>query len=291
MPKVSTIIPTYNAAAYIENAVASALAQEGVDLEVIVIDDGSTDATWQKLERFGDRILKARQQNGGPAKARNHGARLAHGEWLAFLDADDEWSVDKTVKQLACIDEHSEIIYSGRLDRYRTGRVDRTSSSYHDLLDGDIFEPLLLSNFITLSSVMMRKSFFDRLGGFAEDKELIGVEDWDLWLRYAAVDKVSVCREPLVSYLWHAGSLGKRHRHMSKARIRVIRRALALPRGQLVNRSFVRQAFSAAWECSGGIAATTQPWDAMWWYLRSAWYTPLNPRLYKSMIKCCLGLN
>src|SRR5262245_48697084 len=109
--RVSAIIPAYNAAPFIEQAVASALAQKGVDTEVIIVDDGSTDGTWEKLERFGDRIWKVRQSNGGPAKARNHGARLATGDWLAFLDADDEWAPDKLAKQLALARDGIDLVY------------------------------------------------------------------------------------------------------------------------------------------------------------------------------------
>ena len=88
-PRVSAIIAAHNAGAFVGQAISSALASRGVVLEVIVVDDESTDDTWDILEGFGPEIRKVRQPRGGPYKARNLGASLARGEWLAFLDADD----------------------------------------------------------------------------------------------------------------------------------------------------------------------------------------------------------
>src|SRR5438874_1191114 len=112
MPDVSVIIPAYNCAAYIGPAIASALSQRDVAVEVIVVDDGSTDETWHVLERFGDAIRTLRQANAGPAAARNRGARSAAGAWLAFLDADDEWLPEKLARQLALVDERTGLVYT-----------------------------------------------------------------------------------------------------------------------------------------------------------------------------------
>src|SRR6266540_5740063 len=174
---VSAIIPTFNAADYVSQAVTSVLASRGVRVEVIVIDDQSTDATWQVLERFGGAIQNLRQQKGGPYKARNLGARLASGEWLAFLDADDEWLPDKLTRQLALADDQAVLIYS---DRFNVGNCIQMPSRQSDgqiLHEGEVLEPLLIQgNFITLSSVVVRKWWFEYMGGFNEDPELIGVE-------------------------------------------------------------------------------------------------------------------
>jgi glycosyltransferase involved in cell wall biosynthesis len=287
--RVSAIIPAFNAALYVEQAVESALAQDGVETEVIVVDDSSTDGTWQKLESFGDRIRKVRQTNGGPAKARNHGARLATGEWLAFLDADDEWLPEKTAKQLRCTDSRTGMVYTDRFNIGDISRVKPVQSDSVSLWDGDVFERLLLDNFITTSSVIIRKERFEQLGGFDESRALLGVEDWDLWLRHAADGRVGLCREPLVRYRWQPGSLSSNFDHLSRARLEVIQRALALPRGQRIGRKQARRAVAQAWECSASFAAPNHRWKALRWYLRSALWAPLNLRLYKGMVKCCLG--
>jgi len=287
---VSVIIPAYNAIDYIDAAIASALAQTGVAVEVIVVDDGSSDGTWEKLQEYGDRIVPVRQTNGGPAKARNHGARLATGEWLAFLDADDEWLPEKTLKQLQAAEPGADMVYTNRFNVGDISRVKEIQSDCVSLWQGDVFEQLLLVNFITTSSVMIRKNRFDHLGGFDESRTLIGVEDWDLWLRHAVDGRVALCCEPLVRYRWHPGTLSSKHEHLSAARLEVLRRALAQPRAQGITGKRVRQAFAQAWECSAMFAAPTKRWMAFKWYLRSLAYAPLNVRSYKGMLKCCLGL-
>jgi glycosyltransferase involved in cell wall biosynthesis len=291
MSTVSVVIPAYNSARYLEQAVDAALSQTGVSLEVVVIDDGSTDDTGAVLERFGDRIRKVSQANGGPASARNHGARLAGGEWLAFLDADDDWAPNKLACQLARADDQTGLVYTDCIYFGDSGRVTERQSDGLRLLEGDIFEELLLENFITLSSVLIRKRDFDRLGGFDESPPLIGVEDWDLWLRYAAVGKVGLCPDALTRYRWHAGGTSRRLDHMNQGRRAVIRRALDLPRGRRVSRSLARRAYASAWQIAGWYAAATQPGKAIWWYVRALCCWPWNVRPYKEIVKCCLGRN
>ena len=99
-PKVSVIIPAYNAAPYLAETLASVFAQSYPDYEIIVVDDGSTDDTLAVLEQFADRITLIRKPNGGPASARNAGLRQARGELLAFLDGDDLWLPDKLAAQV-----------------------------------------------------------------------------------------------------------------------------------------------------------------------------------------------
>jgi len=103
-PLVSVIIPAYNATAFLGETLDSVLAQTYPNLEIIVVDDGSTDDTPDLLGSYGDRIRVLRQANSGQATARNHGAREAHGELLAFLDSDDLWDPDKIARQVELLD-------------------------------------------------------------------------------------------------------------------------------------------------------------------------------------------
>jgi glycosyltransferase involved in cell wall biosynthesis len=289
-PTISVIIPAYNAAGYIGQAVSSALASQGVAFEVLVIDDQSTDDTWRILEGFGDAISKVRIPKGGPYKARNHGARLARGEWLAFLDADDEWAPDKLVKQLAAADEQTGLVYTDRFNIGDCSRVKARQSDSVRLSEGDVFEPLLLGNFITLSSVLMRKSWFDRLGGFSETA--IGVQDWDLWLRFAAEGGiVKLLREPLTRYRLHADQMSHSQDTRAAEREAVVLRALHSPRGQRVSWTLARQARASVWEIGAWQTAPFLRWKAIKWYARAAYYWPWNLRLYKGIVKCCLGLS
>jgi glycosyltransferase involved in cell wall biosynthesis len=288
MPTVSTIIPAYNAAAYIRQAVTSVLNQRDVSVEVIVVDDGSTDETGQILQEFGSSVRTLYQANAGHVKARNRGARIARGTWLAFLDADDEWLPEKLTKQLALADEQTGLIYTERLNFGDCQRVAERQSKGQKLWEGDVFAQLLMGNFITVSSVIIRKEVFEELGGFEED--LLVCEDWDLWLRYAARGgRVRVCREGLTRYRWHEGAMSHNLERMLHGRLKVLERALALPRGKALPESFVRRAISREWEISAWYAALVQPRKALAWYLRSALYWPWNVSTYKGMVKCLLG--
>lgn len=286
MPAVSVIIPAYNAAAYIATAVDSVLDQKGVTVEILAVDDGSTDGTWELLGRFGPAVRRVRQANGGPARARNHGARLAAGEWLAFLDADDEWLPHKLAAQLTAAGD-AGLVYTDRYNFGECGRVNERQSDGVRLWEGDVFEPLLRQNFITISSVILRRDWFERLGGF--DEALIGTEDWDLWLRYAAEGPVRLCREPLTRYRWRRSSLTNNLDRMCEGRLRVVRRALASPRGRRLSRAARRQVLAGVWSESAWFAAETKPRTAAWWYLRSALHWPWRAGPYKGIVKCCLG--
>lgn len=287
-PTATVIIPTFNASGYVAQAVASALASRDVSVEVIVVDDQSTDDTWRVLDDFGNAVCKLRQPKGGPYKARNLGARHARGEWLAFLDADDEWTPDKLAKQLAAADGRAGLIYTDRYNFGDCSRVKERQSDSVQLWEGDVFEPLLLGNFITLSSVLIQKSWFERLGGFSELH--VGVQDWDLWLRYAADGGlVQLVREPLTGYRIHADQMSLDLDRRAAERLAVVRRALLSPRGQQVSRTTVRQALASVWQIGAWQAAPTRRGKAIAWFLQAARHWPWNLQLYKGIAKCCLG--
>lgn len=286
-PQVSIIIPTFNARSYIEQSVSSALASYDVSIEVIVVDDGSTDGTMEVVHARFPTVQCVRQERGGPYRARNFGARLARGEWLAFLDADDDWFPEKLSKQLAAAAANTDLIYTDRLNFGDLSKVKERQSDNGTLCEGDVFEPLLLGNCITLSSVLIRKTAFERLEGFSTKRQ--GVQDWDLWLRYAAEGgKVALVREPLTRYRIHPDQMSNDLTRRAADREDVLRRALAHPRGRTVPRRLVRQAFAsicelAAWHAQG------EPIRAIGWYLRAVWYTPYNVRAYKGIVKACIG--
>lgn len=287
-PTVSVIVPAFNARSYVAQAIDSALGSGDVPVEVIVIDDQSTDDTWQVLEKFGDSIVRVRTPKGGPYKARNLGAKLARGEWLAFLDADDEWLPGKLSKQLSLADGKTGLIYTDRFNFGDYGRYKELQSDSVKLWEGDVFEPLLLDNFITLSSVLMEKRWFERLGGFSEQH--VGVQDWDLWLRYAGSGgMVRLLPEPMTRYRIHAEQMTQDLDVRAAERQAVVQRALLSPRGQLVSKKTARRALANVWELGAAQAALTRPSKAIAWYLRAARYWPWNLRLYKGIVKCCIG--
>lgn len=289
--RVTTLIPVFNGAEFVATAVRSALDQRNVDVEVIVIDDGSTDDTPQVLRAFGNDIRVLTQKNAGHVCARNNGAALSSGQWMAFLDADDEWLPDKLSKQLAAAANGDiGMVYT---DRENFGEIDRThvigsSPATSTMYDGDLFERLLFGNFVTVSSAMVRRDWYERLGGF--DERLRVCEDWDMWLRFSAAGGIAaVCREPLTRYRWSQTSMSYNQQRMCDGRVGVVRKALASERGRAVSASARRRALAMAWGSSAWYAAPTHPGSAMKWYLRSSFYQPLNLAIYKNMLKCCLG--
>ncbi len=192
-PLVSVVIPSYNHARYVPEAVESALAQVGCRTEVIVVDDGSTDNTREVLARFGDRIRYIFQENQGHSAARNTGIRAAQGEWIALLDADDYWHPQKTQRQLAA------------LEREPTARV--IGSAHGDEMPEELDEhpalrwltvrDFLSGTMLTSSSTLVHRSAFEVAGLF--DPSLKGAEDRDMWLRLTA--RVPVLQADLPC--WH----------------------------------------------------------------------------------------
>jgi glycosyltransferase involved in cell wall biosynthesis len=174
-PTVSAIIPAYNAAQTVGRAVESCLSQTHPPIEVLVVDDGSTDATADVVAGFGTSARLERKPNGGPASARNHAARLARGEWLGFLDADDRWLPRKLEKQLT-------LATSDDVAVIQTFTGGSTEQIPYEVTFSELWE----TNLVCTSSVLIRRSMFERVGGFNEDPELISSEDYHLWLRVAA---------------------------------------------------------------------------------------------------------
>jgi glycosyltransferase involved in cell wall biosynthesis len=204
---VSVVIPAYNAAGFIGEAVDSVLAQTFPPLEIIVVDDGSTDDTEGALEPYGSKVQFVRQANGGPSAARNRGVRMATGSLVAFLDADDTWLPGKLARQVACLDGrprvglvHTALLrWDQALNTYSPGDPARR------LYVGDCYERLLWASPIMPSTVLLRRECFDTAGYFDED--IRGPEDWELWARVGQHYEFASIDEPLVHYRVHAANL------------------------------------------------------------------------------------
>lgn len=287
MPTVSVIIPAYNAEAFISETVKSALNQTVSDLEVIVVDDGSTDRTVERLAEFGDRIYVHRQANAGVAAARNAGVDKASGSWIAFLDADDLWLPHKLERQLAL--QHAPLIYSDRFNIGARGGLQLVQSDSTPMHEGDIFTALLLEgNFITNSSVLLRRDVFEAAGGFAGG--VSPAEDWDLWLRVAEHHPVAFCSEPLVRYRFHPDGCSRNHEKMARVRARVTSNALTLERGRKLPWSVRRQVWAKTWLSNGWDAGQAGARiQALRDYARSVAYWPVGIVPYKEAIRVCIN--
>jgi glycosyltransferase involved in cell wall biosynthesis len=197
VPQVTAAIATYNRASYLIEAVESALAQESVDLEVIVVDDGSTDETPQALEPYLDRIDYVRQTNAGRAEARNTAIRRARGTYVALLDDDDVWLPDKLARQVRHMEAHPAVGLSHGQSEVMDaqGRVlpDETETQRRLFADLHRQQPTYASYarrcLCLTSATIVRREVFDRVGLFDGSAAMTGHsvtgEDLDLYLRIA----------------------------------------------------------------------------------------------------------
>lgn len=222
---VSAIIPTRDRAASVVRAVASALAQRDVEIEVIVVDDGSTDDTEEQLGRFGDRIRYWRREHAGVSAARNHGASVAKGDWLAFLDSDDEWLPDKTRAQLELHRREPALDASQTGELWIRNGVRVNACKHHAKPRGDIFAASLERCLVSPSAVMLRRSTFADAGGF--DERLPVCEDYDLWLRLSRRMPFGLVDQPLmIKHGGHADQLSARYWGMDRFRVESLTRLL-----------------------------------------------------------------
>jgi len=209
-PFVSVIIPNYNNAKFITEAIDSVLAQTYKNYEIIVVDDGSTDGTREVLEPYikKKQIRYVYQKNKKQAVARNNGIKYAKGELIAFLDADDLWFPKKLELQVPLFkNKEVGLIYGDIL----LLRDESTKPSNHtDAFDkGNIFNKLLMGNFICTSTTIIRKECFDKVGLFKEGMDYFGVEDYHMWLRISYYFKVDYVSDVLLKYRLHDDNTSK----------------------------------------------------------------------------------
>lgn len=197
MPRVSVVIPTFNRKAFLKEAIESVLSQTYRDLEVIVVDDGSEDGTAELVTALADkRIRYVWQPNRGPAAARNHGASMAQGELLAFLDSDDLWTPRKLEKQVSFFQDHPEarICYTDEIWIRRGVRVNPKKK--HQKYSGWIYPYCLPLCIISPSSVMFKRELWEESGGF--DENFPFCEDYELWLRISSVEPIYLIPQKLI---------------------------------------------------------------------------------------------
>lgn len=211
-PRVSVIVPTYNRGDFVLQAVRSALAQTFDDLEVIVADDGSDDGTAELLDGVGDPRLEVLrlEHSGIPAAVRNVALSHSRGDLVALLDDDDVWLPEKLERQVAVIDREPAVGLVCSNARVIDGNGAEIGQRYlrpEQGTSGDVLEQLLDVNFVIASSAIVRRELIERVGGFSEDFRLHAVDDYDLWLRVAAISRVAYLPEPLLSYREHDRSI------------------------------------------------------------------------------------
>lgn len=210
---VSVIIATYNRSALLRETLQSVLAQTVEPLEILVADDGSTDDTAGMLREFGDRVTHLPlPHRGQPAAPRNVAVAKARGDWLALVDHDDLWLPEKLQWQLSGIAPDIGILCSNAALIDGNGRsLGRNQHEGHPLArEPDPVRALIGGNFVICSSVLVRTALVRQVGGFSEDPVLLGVDDYDLWMRCALHAGIRYDHKVLMRYRWGHGNLSLR---------------------------------------------------------------------------------
>ncbi|WP_419663486.1 glycosyl transferase, family II [Desulfosarcina variabilis str. Montpellier] len=212
-PIVSVVVTCYNYGHFLAACLNSVLSQTFKEIEVIVVDDGSTDDSEQVAIPFlkDERVRYIKQKNGGQANAKNRGIREAKGEFIAFLDADDQWDKCKIEKQLPLFEDTSVgVVYSIHRFVDEAGQPVMRQKRRRTMKPrkGKVTQYLFIDNFIPFSSTVVRSDCFNRLGVF--DESLAMGIDWDLWLRFSTRYLFDYVDEPLLIYrIGHSGQMSK----------------------------------------------------------------------------------
>ena len=225
-PYISIIIPTYNRYSVLKRAIQSIKNQTYTNYEIIIIDDGSSDETYNIKDEFSN-VRYFYKQNGGVSSARNFGIKEARYEWIAFLDSDDEWSVEKLFLQVLFHNENPNIFISYTDEKWiRDGKVINLPKKFRKY-DGDIFNKLLSHTFIAPSATMINKKLFDKVGLFDEDLEVC--EDYDLYLRIAIDNKIGLIDKKLtIKYGGENDQLSSKFWGMDRFRVVALEKLLTI---------------------------------------------------------------
>jgi glycosyltransferase involved in cell wall biosynthesis len=228
VPRVSVIIPTYNRAGLVQEAVASVLAQTCRDFELLVVDDGSTDGTLEALAPYTGQIkVLPLPWRRGVSAARNAGIAAARGEWLAFLDSDDLWLPEKLARQMALMAANPQFLLSQTEETWVRRGVRVNPPRSHQKEGGRIFLRSLERCLVSPSAVVLHRRLLEEHGGFDED--LPAAEDYDLWLRLSWRYEVGLVPEPLVIKRGGHEDQLSRQWGLDRYRIQALRKILAEP--------------------------------------------------------------
>ena len=205
-PKITAVIPSYNSAGFLPEAVESVLSQSYADVELIVVDDGSVDDTSEVIGRYGDAVKYIYKENGGVSRARNTGIEAASGEFIAFLDADDAWLPQKLELQMKVIESRSDSLAAHTDFNIGDSELNVVGVTISDRGD-DILEDLFLKGNVigTPSSVLVAKEVIEKTGGFDPDLSLCA--DWDMWIRIACETGFGYVDSPQIIYRQHDSNM------------------------------------------------------------------------------------
>lgn len=279
-PLVSIIVPAYNCAPFVGEAIQSVLEQEYPHKEIIAVNDGSSDSTLSALKAFGDRIIVVDQPHGGAGAARNTGLRHAKGDYIAFLDGDDVWFPGKLSLQVRYLEEHAHVglVFTGWTVCAEPGDgssalLARPTGSVQDTViepsrSGWVYHRLLLDCILNTSTVVIRRWVVQQTGEF--DETLRSGQDYEYWLRISRMTEIHKLAAPLAVYRHHGGNLSQRPKDANYPYL-IVTRALARwgargPDGQApapaaLRRRLATLSFEFAYDhCWRGDPSRARPW-------------------------------
>ena len=248
--RVSVIIPTYNHQDYVLQTLDSVFAQTFRDYEIIVVNDGSPDASAQRLEPLAQagKISYIEQPNAGQAAARNRGLAQARGEFIAFLDDDDLWPTDKLQWQVAFLDDNPEVaVVGGSVQNINGEGSNQGKAQFHDrpITFGSLFSGC---PFVSPGQTLIRTTLLKEIGGL--DEKLWGVDDFDLWFRVLQKETISAQPQLSLYYRYHSSNASNDISKMFDNILKVVNKHL--PNAPAAKRSqFSRDAYRWLYRCVG----------------------------------------
>jgi glycosyltransferase involved in cell wall biosynthesis len=286
-PLVSVVLPTHNMARFLGQALESVLGQTYPHLEVHVIDDGSTDNPREAIAPLllDQRVIFHSIPQSGQGKAKNVGIRAARGQFIAFLDADDLWSLDKLERQLPLFTRPEiGVVYSDFQRVDITGAPLPTSRS--KVRVGRITNELLIENFVTGMASVVRRECFDAVGAFDETLPM-GI-DYDLWLRISTKFEFAYLDHVTYLYRFWGGQMSRNFEKRLECAIIIMQRLLDSNPG-LIPERIQSIAWAHTYTYGGnGFAKAGQRRRALKWYLKAIRTRPIYGDAWKQLIK--LGL-
>jgi glycosyltransferase involved in cell wall biosynthesis len=238
MALCSVIVAAYNVEGFVAETVGSALGQTYPEVEVIVVNDGSTDGTASALQPFRDRILYVEQPNRGLAAARNRGLQEASGKYVALLDGDDLWLPDRLEKIIGFLGDHPDFGFATS-DAYFLEGTAVAAERYYEQLPGGFRAVnqalwILEYNFV-LGMAVIRRRLLDAHGVF--DESLRTSEDWELWMRFfLGGERAGLVNEPLAYYRRRPGSLSVDQTRILQDALVIVERAVDRPESRAITR-------------------------------------------------------
>ncbi|MCI2282223.1 glycosyltransferase [Colwellia sp. MSW7] len=219
---ISIIVPVYNGQRFIEKTLKTLTEQTYKNIEIILVNDGSTDNSKNIINLISqnNQIFRVfHNTNAGVAAARNFGIAQSRGEFLAFCDQDDLWHPTKLYKQIKLFGpKQIGLVYTGVIVELTEQQV-TTNHNFNNKLRGYVFHELIFKNMFTCCTVMVRKSFLEQVDGFEEDRGLMGVDDWHLWLKLSLVCEFDYVAEHLATHVFHGDNYSLNELKMYEAEL------------------------------------------------------------------------